>query len=149
MMGDTVNLGARTESAAKQFGVYTMCTEDTKKAAEAQGQEVLFRRLNRIIVKGKTKPVEVYEVVSVRQKATLEMLRCVELFEKGLELYFAQKWDEAKALFAEAEKLEPMQPGRDPGVTHNPSELMQEACEEMKANPPPADWDGVREMKDK
>jgi adenylate cyclase len=149
MMGDTVNLAARCESGAKQFGVYAMCTEETKKAAEAQGGGMVFRRLNKIVVKGKTQPVEVHEIVGLRAEATPETLRCVELFEQALELYFAQKWDEAKALFAEAEKLEPLKPGRDPGVAHNPSELMQEWCDEMKVDPPGADWNGVLEMKEK
>jgi adenylate cyclase len=149
MMGDPVNLAARCESGAKHFGVYSMCTEDTKKAAEALSQDVLFRRLNKIIVKGKTTPVEVYEIIGLRAEATPDTLRCIELFETALELYFAQKWDEAKAMFAEAEKLEPLQPGRDPGVAHNPSELMQEVCDDKKTNPPPADWNGVEEMHEK
>jgi len=149
MMGDTVNLAARCESGAKHFGVYSMCTEDTKKNAEEHGQLILFRRLNKIKVKGRSTPVEVYEIVGFREEATPDTLRCVELFEKALGLYFAQKWDEAKALFAEAQKLEPLQPGRDAGVAHNPSELMQEKCDEMKANPPPANWDGVEEMTEK
>jgi adenylate cyclase len=149
MMGDPVNLAARLESGAKKFGVYSMCSEDTKAATEALSQDVLFRRLNKIIVKGKTTPVEIYEIIGPRAEATPDTLRCIELFEKALGLYFAQHWDEAKAMFAEAEKLEPLQPGRDPGVAHNPSELMQEACDEKKASPPPADWNGVEEMTEK
>ncbi|HTB63692.1 MAG TPA: adenylate/guanylate cyclase domain-containing protein [Opitutales bacterium] len=149
MMGDTVNLAARCESGAKHFGVYSMCTEDTKKHAEEQGNDILFRRLNKIKVKGRSTPVEVYEIVGFRNEATPDTQRCVELFENALALYFTQKWDEAKALFAEAEKLEPFQPGRDPGVANNPSQLMQEMCDEMKASPPPADWDGVEEMTEK
>jgi len=149
MMGDAVNLAARCESSAKQFGVYGMCTEDTKREAVAQGNEVVFRRLNKIKVKGKTVPVEVYEITCLREDATPDTLRCVELFEQALELYFSQKWDEAKVLFAEAQKMEPLQPGRDPNVAHNPSELMQEECDEMKANPPPSNWDGVKELTEK
>jgi adenylate cyclase len=149
MMGDDVNLGARLESGAKQFGVYTMCSEATKLAAEKFETTVLFRRLNKIIVKGRSTPVEVYEVIGLRADATSEILRCVEIFEKGLECYFAQKWDEAIALFAESEKLEPLKPGVDAGVEHNPSELMQKVCAEMKKNPPSPDWDGVYEMKSK
>ena len=42
MMGDTVNLAARCESGAKKFGVYTMCTEDTKRHAEEHGQRDSF-----------------------------------------------------------------------------------------------------------
>jgi adenylate cyclase len=149
MMGDPVNLAARCESGAKQFGVYTMCTEDTKNHAEKSGPLCVYRRLDRIIVKGRSTPVEVYEVVGLREEVSPEMLQCIEIFERGLALYFAQEWDGAKALFAEAEKLEALQPGRDPGVQHNPSELMQERCDEMKKDPPPADWNGVFEMTEK
>ena len=149
MMGDPVNLAARLESGAKKFGVYTMCSEDTKQAAETLSQEVLFRRLNKIIVKGKTTPVEIYEIVGFRAEATPDTVRCIELFENALELYFNQKWDEAKAMFIEAEKLEPLRLGRDLGVAYNPSEFMQECCDEKKADPPPADWNGVEEMHEK
>jgi adenylate cyclase len=146
MMGDDVNLGARLESGAKQFGVYTMCSEATKLACEKIEQTVLFRRLNRIKVKGRSTPVEVYEVVCLRADATPDTLRCVEIYEQGLELYFAQKWDEAVAKFAESQKLEPLQPGQDAGVEHNASEIMQGFCAEMKQYPPAPGWDGVYEM---
>jgi adenylate cyclase len=149
MMGDDVNLGARLESGAKQFGVYTMCAESTVLAAEQDAKTILFRRLNKIVVKGRSAPVTIYEVVCFREDATPDTLKCVELFEKGLECYFAQKWDEAIALFVEAEKLEPNQPGRDAGVDHNPSEIMQKNTKFMKENPPAADWDGVLHMKEK
>ncbi len=149
MMGDDVNLGARLESGAKQFGVYTMCSEATKTGCEQIEQSVLFRRLNRIKVKGRSTPVEVYEVVCLRRDAAPETLRCIEIYEEGLALYFAQKWDEAIAKFSEAEKLEPLQPGRDVGVEHNPSELMQKFCAKMKQHPPAKDWDGVFEMTEK
>ncbi len=149
MMGDTVNLAARCESGAKQFGVYTMCTEDTVREAEKFGRQILFRRLNKIKVKGKATPTEVYEIVCLRDEATPDTLRCVELFEQALDLYFAQKWDEAKALFVEAQILEPLQPGRDVGVTHNAAEVMQDECDHLKAHPPGANWNGVKEMTEK
>jgi adenylate cyclase len=49
MMGDTVNLAARCESGAKSYGVYTMVTGETKRAAEAAGNDCVFRFLDKIV----------------------------------------------------------------------------------------------------
>lgn len=149
MMGDDVNLGARLESGAKQFGVYTMCSEATKLACEKIEQTVLFRRLNRIKVKGRSTPVDVHEVTCLRADASPDTLRCVQLFEEGLALYFTQQWDDAIAKFREAQILEPLQPGRDAGVEHTPSEMMLAFCAAVRQQTLPKDWDGVYELTSK
>ena len=51
MMGDMVNLAARSESGAKAYGAYIMITEDTKRAAEKQGSGIAYRYLDKIVVK--------------------------------------------------------------------------------------------------
>jgi len=62
MMGDNVNLAARMESGAKSYGVWILCSETTKLAAErAAPGEILFRSLGRIIVKGRAQPLELLE----------------------------------------------------------------------------------------
>ena len=59
-MGDTVNLAARLEPANKQFGTYIMVSEATQ--AQAGEREFDYRNLGEIQVKGKSKPVTVYEL---------------------------------------------------------------------------------------
>ena len=67
MMGDNVNLAARMESGAKSWGVFTLCTEATRRACEQHaGDRVVFRPLGKIRVIGRAKPVAVFEVIGAQ-----------------------------------------------------------------------------------
>jgi adenylate cyclase len=150
MMGDTVNLAARCESGAKSAGVYTLVSGETAEAAHnSPGDVILFRKIDLWRVKGRSTAVTMFEVVDFEDAASAETKECVRLYEAALELYFQKKFAEAKALFEQARALEPLQPGRDPGVEHTASEIMSERCDDMLATPPPADWDGVYVMTSK
>lgn len=149
MMGDTVNLAARCESGAKSVGVYILATSETRREAEAASDEVVFRFVDRWQVKGRSKPVDMHEVVCLRQNLTPSMAECIRLYEQGLESYFSQDWDRAIGLFEKASTLEWNQPDLEAGVTTNPSLVMLQRCREMKEYPPGKDWDGVYVMKTK
>ena len=149
MMGDNVNLAARCESGAKAYGVYTMVAEETKNEAERMGNDCVFRYLDKIVVKGRTKPVAMYEIVCLRKLLTVETEKCIKLYEQGIEQYLSKNWDSAKALFEQSAELEPNQPGKTVGVKSNPSLVMIQRCGEMKANPPEGEWDGVYIMTSK
>lgn len=146
MMGDNVNLGARCESAAKSYGVYTMITEDTYNGARAVKDDVVYRFLDQIIVQGRTLPVKVYEVLEQRDRATPETISCIELYEKAYRTYLERDWEEAIRLFTRSSALEPLQPERDDGIKTNPSRVMIARCGVMKVSPPEDDWDGVYRM---
>ena len=47
----------------------------------------VFRKLDSIQVKGKEKPVFIYELIGEIGKVSEEKLRIIQEFEKGLELY--------------------------------------------------------------
>ena len=150
MMGDNVNLAARCESGAKSFGVYTMVTADTKREAEKFGDRCIFRYLDKIIVKGRTKPVEVYEIMGLKEDITEQQLECKSIFEEGAQAYQNQRWDEALSLFKKSAELETFKPGNeDPLISTNPSLVYLERCKKMKANPPEDGWDGVYVMTSK
>lgn len=142
MMGDNVNLAARCESGAKSYGVYTMVTGETRIAAEAERTDIAFRYLDRIVVKGRTRPVEVFEVMGFVSELHPESVGCIETYMSGVAKYLARDWDGAKKVFEESSVLEPFQPATTPGVHSNPSLVMIERCGEMKENPPEEDWDG-------
>ena len=61
-MGDTVNLASRLEAGNKEFGTYVLVSEATRQQAGAD--EFEFRGLGQIVVKGKSTPTTVYELVS-------------------------------------------------------------------------------------
>jgi adenylate cyclase len=60
VIGDAVNLGSRLESLNKQYGTRIIISEATR--THLKGRYV-FRPLGEVIVKGKTKPVAIFEVV--------------------------------------------------------------------------------------
>lgn len=149
MMGDNVNLGARCESGAKSYGVYTMITEATCLAAEKTKDDIVYRYLDQIVVKGRTLPVKVYEVIETRENVAEETFQCLERYARGFASYLAMEWDEAIDFFEESSKLEPFQPERDSGVSTNPSRVMIARCRHLKLEPPGEDWDGVYRMTEK
>ena len=150
MMGDNVNLAARMESGAKVYGVYTMAAEPTKLACERHGGDrVVFRHLDRIVVKGRSTPVPIYEIVGLKEDVTAATRECIGLFEQGLARYFAQDWAAAEALFHRSAALEHSQLGELPGIASNPSLALIARCAQLRAHPPGADWDGVYVMREK
>ncbi|WP_081722151.1 CHASE2 domain-containing protein [Geminisphaera colitermitum] len=150
MMGDTVNLAARLESAARHWGVFTLCTEATRAGCEAvEPGRVVFRALNKIVVKGRTQPVDVYEVVGLREQLSADTLECVQIFGEGLRRYHARDWEGAKKLFSQSVRLEPNKPGENPGVILNPSLALLEMVRELEDHLPLGDWDGSLTLRQK
>jgi adenylate cyclase len=62
LMGDNVNLGARLEGTNKQYGTAVIISEFTYGLVK---DRVIARELDNIRVKGKNKPVVIYELVDV------------------------------------------------------------------------------------
>ena len=150
MMGDNVNLAARMESGAKSWGAFTMVTQTTRDGCEKfGGDRIVFRPLGRIVVKGRSMPVPIHEIVGLKENMTDRTRECLALFEQGLNRYYGRDWAGARDLFVRSAELEPLQPGRDLGVKSNPSLVYQHIVAEMVAQPPPPDWDGVYVMHEK
>src|SRR5690606_37213966 len=77
MMGDSVNLAARLEESAKQYGIFTQIAEATVKLA---GEEFLFRELDTIKVVGKSVPVTTYDLLGTKKDAPEHLLRLSSMF---------------------------------------------------------------------
>lgn len=140
MMGDSVNLAARLEESAKQYGIFTQIAEATVKLA---GDEFLFRELDTIKVVGKSVPVTTYDLLGTKKDAPEFLLRLGSMFKEGISLYKAQKFDEAIAIFQQTLELEWQRYPELKGKKTNPSEIYISRCEEFKKLPPPPEWDGV------
>ncbi len=135
VMGDSVNLGARLEPANKEYGTSIMIGEETVKKA---GDLIIVRPLDLLRVKGKTEPVKVYELLGITEKGLPnDMLRVVELFEKGFAYYLEQNWDWAINYFQQALSIR---------QEDNPSKRYLERCRVFKETPPGDDWDGMYTM---
>jgi adenylate cyclase len=150
MMGDNVNLAARMESGAKSWGAYTMCAEATKVACERDGGDrVVFRALGRIVVKGRSTAVPIYEIVGLKENVSEQTRECVRIFEEGLARYYARDWEAALACFEKSKDLEPNQPGVTPGVSSNPSKVYINIVKRYQIAPPPEPWEGEYVMTEK
>lgn len=144
MMGDNVNLAARMESGAKAYGVLSMATEATfQECMKHGGDHVVFRKLDKIIVKGRSKPVSVFEIVGLKEHIKDRVLDCIATFEEGLVRYQAMDWSGAEQLFRRSAALEENQLGLDQVMESNPSLVMMDRCRRLSESPPGSDWDGV------
>lgn len=144
MMGDAVNLAARLESAAKQYGAFIQVSRETVNGLE--GDTILYRSLDRVRVVGKTEPVDTFELLALRSEAHLDLIELTETWEKARVLYNEMRWDEAESLFCRCLELEPHHPDRDPGCKTTPSHVYIERCKAYRAHPPVPPgtiWDGV------
>lgn len=142
MMGDTVNLAARCESAAKLYGVYTLISADVWQAAGGLESGLFARRIDRVAVKGRKSSVDLYELCGERNQVSAECIRCAELYQQAFDAYLARDFSSALHLFEEARELEP-QPAR------SPSNLLANRCRTFLATPPADDWNGVFSLSEK
>ena len=136
MMGDTVNVAARLESSAKLYGVYIQVAENTYKKVK---DEFEWRTLDYVRVKGKKVPVHVYELLSEKGQLDDDTAKMLTIFHEGLELYNAQKWNDALKKFEESATLEDEFPTRPT----TPSKVYIFRCNHFIENLPEKDWDGV------
>jgi adenylate cyclase len=99
------------------------------------------RELDLIRVKGKEKPIRVFELIASREdKISDSFLKMLETYGKGLEHYKAQEWDEAINCFEKCVNQFP---------DDSPSTEYRSRCIEYKFNSPGPEWDGVTVMKEK
>ena len=139
VMGDAVNVASRLEGANKQYGTYTMISEST---LEYVKDHVTVRELDSIRVKGRLKPVRIYELLVTKEECLSEQMQnVIEYYNRGIEAYKNQQWDEAIIAFESSLSID--------GEKDTPSKHYLNLCEEMKLNPPGSDWDSVYIMKKK
>ena len=137
IIGDGVNLASRLESACKQYSARILISEHTHRQLKGVYRT---RQVDHVIVKGKTEPVGIYEVLDYHSNETFpNLMDVVNHFRDGSEKYRRGDWDQAVIAFGEALKANP-----DDGL----SRIYIERCEQLLADPP-AVWDGVWAMTSK
>ena len=135
MMGDTVNLAARLEASAKQYGVYIQVAEESYQACK---DKFIWRDLDYVIVMGKTEPAQVFELISEAGNVPPGYDKLLPAYDEALKLYRGQEWEKAIDAFKASDELEDMFGGRKT----NPSRIYIPRCEHYRDNPPGDDWDG-------
>lgn len=137
MIGDGVNLAARLESACKQYAARILISDLTYKKLKGTYR---IRDIDRVVVKGKTKPVEILEVLDYHSEETFpNLMEVVNNFKAARVHYNKGDWDKSMGLFRECLKANP---------GDKLAQIYIDRCEALKANPP-KDWDGVFVMTSK
>ena len=149
MMGDEVNLAARLESAAKQYGAYIHICKNTidQLVEQKTNNQYIYRPLDIIRVVGKDEPVETYELLAyANDKDSSKLKKLCKLWEQARAAYLDMQWDKAIELFTQCLAYEPHLPERDPGSKTCPSQVYIKRCKAYKQNPPASageKWDGI------
>ena len=132
IIGDGVNLASRLENANKQYGTYLMISHSTYTLVR---DHFMVRVLDNLRVKGKKRPVKVYEVLGrLNDRHELEFKKMLDCYLQGFLAYTKSEWKEALRLFEEGLGLKP-----DDG----PTLTYIERCRYFLDNPPDDSWDGV------
>lgn len=130
VMGDAVNLASRLESLTKQYRVDFLVGESTRQAAHG----LIYRELDLVRVKGKDKPVAIYEPIGVEGEVDAAQMEEIKLFQQALRKYRKQDWDGAELHFYSLQRMFP-----ENGLY----QVFVDRVAHYRRNPPPANWDGV------
>jgi len=130
VMGDEVNLASRLEGITKQYGVGIIVGENTREAVP----DFVYRELDHVRVKGKDKPIAIYEPLGLLSEVGKDVLDELKVFHEMRRLYRKQNWEQAELQLMNLQRMSPH------------TELYRvyvQRIAHFRKMPPVADWDGV------
>lgn len=99
VVSDVVNLASRIEGLTKIYNVPLVVTDDSLSRLDSP-EHFSMRRIAITTVKGKRKPVIIYEVFSYESAATIQLKSDTkDVFEEGLDSYLKMHYEKAKEKF--------------------------------------------------
>ncbi|MCX5828949.1 MAG: GAF domain-containing protein [Deltaproteobacteria bacterium] len=132
LIGDGVNLASRLESLCKKYHASILISENTYKRLRGTYR---IREIDRVVVKGKTETVGVYEVLDYHSAESFpNLMEAVNHFQDGLQKYRNQQWDRAIQSFDKARELNP---------ADEICRMYTDRCKFWKETPPAEGWDGA------
>jgi DNA-binding response OmpR family regulator len=134
MIGDAVNISARLESACSKYGIDNLIAGSVISDVE---ENFIYRTIDKILVKGKNKPVSCYELVSHFDKASKNEKLLAKEFNGAFEEYSKGNFEVAKDMFGKSAQKESSEK-----LSINPSIVYIDRCTQLIKSPP-VNWDGV------
>jgi len=135
VMGDGVNLAARLEGVNKLFGTRILISESTLariRSDPAAAERFFAREVGRFIVKGKKKPVAVFDLMAFTDDATPDQEEIKGRYEAALAAFYDGDFDTSRAEFEALWKEK----------SDKASEFMILQLDYLRENPPGEDWKG-------
>jgi adenylate cyclase len=132
LIGDGVNLASRLESACKMYSAQILISENTFNRLRGTYR---IRNVDQVVVKGKTEPVGIYEVLDHHTEESFpNPMDVVNYFNEGMRHYRAAKFANAISQFDKALACHP----------HDRLTITYiERCRHLLDHPPGRDWNGV------
>ena len=141
VIGDHVNLASRLESLTRLYGGDILSTELTREMLSEEVRKQFHTRiLDSVIVKGKTKAVDLIQISEIEFDPEL-----IRNFTEARQAFKQREWETARAKFKLATEIQKARTG----TTDPVSEIYLTRCEEFEKTPPPPEWDGTIEMRRK
>lgn len=132
VIGQSVNLAARIESANKHYGTSVLVSEDTIAKLKSA---LSWREIDLVRLSGTKTPIAIYEPLDTYAPAIRTALsRVRDSYQRGLRCYRQRSWSQARSYFEQV---------IDRCPNDVPSQLYINRCNYYKDNPPPDGWDGV------
>ena len=133
-IGDTVNLASRLEGLCKQYEQSIMVSITVASVVKKSHP---LRFIDKIIVKGKSTPTQIFTILPNAKHGKEEAYRA---YQKGIDQYYSRDFREAQNSFEEAKRG---------GLDDRPTNLFLTRCQELLVNPPPDQWDGAVKLETK
>lgn len=129
-IGDSVNLASRLEGVTKVYGVPIIVSATTRQQVKA---DFVFRKLDRIQVKGKKRPVTIYELIGKKSQVSLKIIHEITQHKEAFDAYLAGDFQTALHLFQQLSG----------GHYDKLYQLFVTRCRYYLDNPPGESWDGI------
>jgi adenylate cyclase len=97
-IGDGVNLASRVEGLNRDYGTSILVTDPTRAAA---GPSFEFRRIDRVVVKGRSRSIVIHELMGLTGSVPEGVLNTARQYEKALEHFENGRFSESSALLVD------------------------------------------------
>lgn len=130
VLGDAVNLGSRLEGLTKSYGISTIIGEDTQRKLS----DIVCREIDRVKVKGKDRPVSIFEPIGYRDLLSPTEIQYIQDFNEMLLKYRAQDWQGCLDIIHKLIRR---------SGPHPIFKVYLDRIRTYQKKPPGLDWDGV------
>jgi adenylate cyclase len=131
--GDIVNTATRLENLNKYLGTQILASAEVLEGLTG----FLTRPLGRFLVVGKSRPVDVVELIGLAEEAAPDVGQRCASFAAGLAFYREQSWKQALECFDACLAV---------GPQDGPPRFYAGLCRQYAEHPPDTPWDGVVRM---
>jgi adenylate cyclase len=136
-VGDHVNLAARLEGLNKRYKSHILISEYTQKSL---ADLFITRPLEKVVVKGKSTPVILYELLCHHEQETPEVKQRALLLSRAFHMLYSNQWEQAHSILKDMIQKFP----------HDaPAHAMLEQLVLLQNTTPPSEWLGYTIMDSK